>query len=251
MKMTTAKRNKMMNLITTIFNILDTSKRNAQAFAEQFSKLSNDEFDKAMGKFLNDDSQNFFLEVSPYDNEPSLANIQRAAKKLGIPLEETVYTKHDGDEDNPLGTRYEVGVGYLYIKKMQQMLEKKNSYSVDINQRSAKTGQLTGDSKVARITDLESVALTAFGADAALEEFLGSRADNMSKKEELYKVISNQGFVSLNDVRPDRIGLLTQGKLARAKDIEREDRQKVTLNTVDVYFIGSGIQTDVILPINS
>ncbi len=249
MKMTTVKRNKIMDLITSVFNILDKSKRNSQAFAAEFAKMSNDEFEKVMGKFLNDDSQNFFLEVSPYDNEPTLADIKRAADKLGIPLEETVYLKHDGNEDNPIGSRYEVGVGYLYIKKMQQMLEKKNSYSIDINQRSAKTGQLTGDSKVAKITDLESIALTAFGADSALKEFLGARADNMRGKEQMYKVISNQGYVNEIDIKDDRVGVLTN-RLVTAKDLEQVDRQRTTLNTVDVYFIGSGIHTDLILPLD-
>lgn len=121
----------------------------------------------------------------------------------------------------------------LLIKKMQQMLEKKNSYSVNMDQRSAKTQQLVRDDKVARITDLESVALTAFGADFALQELLGSRADNMRLKLRLEKMIADSGFVDL-DMLTDNLG-------GKAEPFISE-----TSNTVDIYFLAAGIRTDII-----
>ena len=56
------------------------------------------------------------------------------------------------------------------------MLQKKNTFSTSIDKRSLKTNQVTGDDKVARISDVESYALSTIEADAALREFLGPRA---------------------------------------------------------------------------
>ncbi len=235
MKFTTAKRQKIENIIVTIFNILDRTKKNSQRFIDDSKTLSNDEFFKRMAGFLNDDSKNFFLEVLPYESEPTLKDIKKAADKLGVPLEEIVYTRHDGDKDDPLASKYPSSVGYLYIKKMQQMLEKKNSYSIDISQRSPKTNQLTRDSKVARITDLESVGLTAFGADYALQEFLGPRADNSNDRDIVLKIIADQGFVTLKELE--------------FNNIANPMIDKQTLSTVDIFFTGAGIKTDLIDPL--
>ena len=47
---------------------------------------------------------------------------------------------------------------------------------MDITVRNQKTGQASGDSKIARLSDLESSALQAINADYSLKELLGPRA---------------------------------------------------------------------------
>ena len=57
------------------------------------------------------------------------------------------------------------------------MLSKKNTYSLDINKRNMKTGQVTADDKIARISDMESFSLLSYKEDPiCLREFLGPRA---------------------------------------------------------------------------
>ena len=90
-----------------------------------------------------------------------------------------------------------------------------------------KTNQVTGDDKIARITDLETYALTAIGADAALKEFLGPRSDNQLKKEQLYQNIANEGYCRLDTL---------EGDLTKSQ----------TINTIDIIFLGAGIKTDLI-----
>lgn len=107
------------------------------------------------------------------------------------------------------------------------MYIKKNSYSLDISVRNPKTGQLTSDSKVARITEAENFAMAAYGATDSLKEMMGPRADDSVSKSELYKQIKSQGYCKLADLTDDVAN-------------------KQTLNTVDVFFLGSGIKTNLI-----
>jgi hypothetical protein len=227
--MTPSKRKQIQDLIYKTITTLDKTGTNTKTYEDFFSKLSDAQFDAFMKKFLNDSSENFYMEILPYENEPNLRDIKKAADDLGIPLEEYVYYRHDGNKDNPLRTREKVPVGHLHLKRLQQVLSKKNSYSLDIDQRNMKTGQVTSDSKVARISDAENYALTVMGADYALQEFMGPRADNAKKKLQMYQDIATQGYVQLSHLKSDV-----------------EDSQ--TLSTVDVYFTGAGIMTDLLTP---
>ena len=56
-----------------------------------------------------------------------------------------------------------------------------------------------------------------------------ARADDMGAKQEMLKNINRDGFVSINDLPSD------------VKD-------KQALNTLDVFFLGAGIVTDLITP---
>jgi hypothetical protein len=124
-----------------------------------------------------DDAANFYLEVTPFNNEPTIDQIEAAAKMVGVNLEEHVYFRHDGDPSSPVRTRTKVPVGYLHIRRLQQILSKKTSYSTDVSKRSQVTGQLIGESKVGRLADEEAYALRTIGATYALKEFLGPPAD--------------------------------------------------------------------------
>jgi len=107
------------------------------------------------------------------------------------------------------------------------MLMKKNSYSLDIDQRSQKTNQLSGDDKVARITEAENYALSVYEADESLKEFLGPRADDSVAKTAMYKQIMTEGYCKL-------------------EDLPNDVANKYTLNTVDTYLIGAGIMSDLV-----
>jgi len=77
--------------------------------------------------------------------------------------------------------------------------------------------------------DFETYSLTVMGAEFALQEFLSARSDNKEKKIQMYQDIATQGYVQLDTLRSDL-----------------EDSQ--TLNTVDVFFMGAGIMTDLVTP---
>lgn len=230
-EMTIAKKNKIINYIYEFMKILDKSEINAKYYKDFFNKMTLSEFDAYMKKFLNDPKKNFYIECMPYKNEFRLEDAKEALNFLGVPVEEYVYFRHDGNKNNPIRSAQKAMVGYLFIKKTQQILSKKNSYSLSIEERNQKTGQVTGKSKVARITDIETFGLCIYGSDKILAEVLGPRADNMTSKEKMYLDISNYGYTELQDM---------------LKDIDSSQ----TLNTIDVYFLGSGLKTDLLTPTN-
>lgn len=117
------------------------------------------------------------------------------------------------------------------MKRMQQMLSKKNVFTIDMNQRNMKTNQVTAESKSGRISDVECMSLIANDCDNVLKEVFGGRSDDSVAKEEMIKRINRDGYVSL-------------------KDLPSDVKNKQTLNTVDVYFLGSGLKSDLITPTN-
>lgn len=67
--------------------------------------------------------------------------------------------------------------------------------------------------------------MNVWGADAALQEFFGPRADDRVQAREMEQEIMSQGYTSSNNYTKDNMN-------------------KQTLNTVDVYFTGAGLNTD-------
>ena len=217
------KRKKIETLVYKTFEILDKTGENTDRYKAFFSSLSDKEFEKWANDFLKDPEENFFLEVLPYKNEPGLRDIYKALEYLKIPTREKVTFKHL----NGVSTSSPVPVGYVICKRHQQILSKKNTLVDNINIRNLKTGQVTSESKGARESDMEVYSLKAYGADNILKEILGARSDNMRAKSEMYEKINVEGYVSL-------------------KDLSNNAEDKVTLNTIDVMYLGAGIKTNLI-----
>lgn len=227
MAITKEKRKKMENLIYDTFSALDPSGVNTDKYREMFKKMNDKEFDSFFKKYFNSDSY-MILDIVEYERELTMENIEKAAKLLGVPLtEKLVMPNMNRDKDNPIVTKYEVPVGYLHIKRLQQMLSKKNSTSTDISSRSAITGQVINADKNARNSDQENIAMITTGVDAPIRELLGGRADNMAAKTAMYSEIAKKGYVSLSELPND-------------------PSSKITLNSLDVYFLGMGIKTDLL-----
>jgi len=104
---------------------------------------------------------------------------------------------------------------------------KKNGMSTEISQRSAMTGQVTGKDKNGKSSDVENNFLISMGLMNCLKENNSARADDMVMKQEMLKAISTDGYVSLNELTDDI-------------------SNKKTLDMVNTYFLGMGIQTDLI-----
>lgn len=223
-----AKRKKMEDLIYSVFDALDETKTNSNKYREMFSKMSDKEFDDFFKKFFENEDEYLILDVVDYERDLRIEHVENAAKILGVPLFEKVALPFiNKDTKNPVITKYEVPVGYVHIKRVQQILSKKNTTSTDINTRSALTGQVVGKDKNARDSDSENFALVTLDANNTLREFLGPRADDMVMKNEMYSTIAQKGYVSLSEL---------------TNDVDN----KITLNAIDVHLIGMGIKSDLI-----
>lgn len=113
------------------------------------------------------------------------------------------------------------------MKRHQQIISKKNSIAGNVKSRSVKTGQVIGDSKGAKTSDMDNYALQTIGMNHMLKELMGARADDLKAKSQLYEKINNEGF-------------------AYQKEIESSPKEKVTLGTVDAIFLSAGIHTNLI-----
>lgn len=228
MKISPDRRKKMEKTTQDTFNILDPTGTNSKKYKEMLSSMTQKEFDEFFTELFNDDNLFLILDVVDYERELDIEKLKKAAEYLGVPLTERIIMPHlNMDKENPIVTKVEAIVGYIVIKRVQQMVMKKNSASTDIGERSPVTGQVTGDDKNARSSDQENIALCATGAWNVLQEFLGPRADGLVRKNQMYADITNKGYCSLSEL-----------------DADISDR--TTLNTIDVLFLGMGIKTDLV-----
>lgn len=225
---TPLKRNKMEKLIYDTFTALDSTKRNTEKYKQMFSSMTDKQFDSFFKKFFSDENMYLILNVCDYEIDLKLEDIEKAANVLNIPLFEKVTFKHyTMDKDNPIVSKEAVPVGYCHIKRTQQTLAKKNGLSTTADVRSSLTGQVSGNDKNGRQSDLENSMLVSLGMTEVLKELNGPRADDNKMKQQMYTAINEKGFVSL-------------------EDMESDPANKTTLNTVDTYLLGMGLNSDLV-----
>ena len=228
MSMSKAKRTKMENLIYGFFDKIDPTKTNTNFYRSFFSKMTDKEFDNFFENFFKDDKAYLVLTAVAFEHDISMDNIEAAAKFLNIPLYEHVVMPYGSpDKTKPIVTPYPVPVGYIHEKRVQQTAIKKNSTSIDITQRDAKTNQVINHDKNSRQSIDENYALMTYGAKAAIKEFMSFRSDDMIMKEEAYAKIRQDGYVTLGEL-PDK------------------PENKATLNMLDTYLISMGLKTDLV-----
>ncbi len=228
MAITKEKRKQMEEKIQKTFDKLDPSKSNSENYKQMFDAMSDAQFDAFFKDLFATEDEYLILDVVDYDRPLMIENIEDAANYLGVPLYEKVAMPFvNMSNDSPVLTQYEVPVGYVHLKRAQQMVAKKNTTSTEASTRSALTGQVVGRDKNARDSDVENFGLVTLDATDTLRELMGPRADDMVMKSEMYASIAQKGFVSLND-------------------LTNKVENKTTLNALDVYFIGMGLKTDLI-----
>lgn len=226
------KRKAAEKLVYDVMNALDPTGTNTNRYKKLFSTMSDSKFENFMKCMFEDDNMNFTLEIKEFDREVNLDMVEKAAKILGIELEEYVILPHISmSQENPVVTKEKCITGYHIEKRMEQTNSKKNSSSTHIDERSATTGQVVGHDKNGRSSDQENIALALIGGTNILKEINGFRADGLQRKNYAYAQIARTGECSLADIE-ENAGI--------------EDR--LALETVDVYYKTMGIQTDLITP---
>lgn len=215
-------------LIYDTFDAIDPTGRNGNKYRALYADMSDKEFEKAMKDFLKNDSENFILDVVEFESDLKMENCEKAAKVLGIPLMEYVYMPHlTMDKSRVIASKEKCLVGYINVKRTQQLLHKKNGLSVSNERRSALTGQAVQKDKNARDSDIEASMLVALGADKILQELHGPRADDMVMKRQMNQEIATKGYVMLDE-------------------LDNLPTNKVTLNTVNTYLLGMGLKSDLV-----
>ena len=219
-----SKRQKAEKLIMEVLNILEPGGTNSDKYKNIFKNMSDTQF----LSWANDDSENLYMEIIPMKNEPTLEDIEKAAKHLNVPLMEDVYVRHILPNGDAVKLKHKAPVGYLFFKKLQQMITKKSSYATSIDERSMKFNQASGSDSAARLTEPEIFSIVSRGADHVLRELMGPRSDN-DNKQEFYKHVSEDGYVDM-------------------RNIENKVEGHATLAVTSVYLLGMGINNDLLAP---
>jgi len=174
MSITKQARKQMELLIYSVFTALDPTGSNTAKYKELFGKMNDTQFDKFFKDFFKEEDEYLILDVIDYELNLQMEDVERAAKILDVPLFEKVAMPFiNNNTENPVVTQYEVPVGYINLKRVQQILAKKNTTSTEISTRSAITGQVVGKDKNARDSDQENFALVTLNATNTLRELLG------------------------------------------------------------------------------
>ena len=109
--MTHAKRKKIETLVLEVMGTLDKTGENAATYKAQFEGMSDKQFEAWAKRLAKEEDFHFYLSVLPFKNEPTLDQIEAAAKLTGTKLHQYVYFKHDGAKDRPIRTAVKVPVG--------------------------------------------------------------------------------------------------------------------------------------------
>jgi hypothetical protein len=223
------KRQEMEELIYGFFDLFDPTGRNTDYYRNKLSGMTDGEFDQYFKLLFAQDDPYLTATMVDYENPVLIENMEKAADFLQVPLFEKVVLPYAStDPNNPIITKHECLVGYLNIKRLQQLNFKKLGLSTDISERNMVTGQVTGHDKNSRNSDQETISLLTVGANTALKELMSMRADDMVMKSEMNKAISRDGYVAMNDLT-DKLS------------------NKTTLNSAAVFFIGAGLMTDLVM----
>lgn len=183
-------------LIYKTFDTVDKTKTNSDYYRKIFSNMSDEDFFNFCKRRL---AFRFHQEL--FKIEPKMYDIFDAFKILDKPLIERVKLPHYYTNENgePVETQ-ECLVIYIHLKRMKQMLTKKNSTAINTEKRDMKTGLLLGEDKGGKETDREFESLAIMGLEYTMDEFARLKADAMSAMSQMSNVIMSKGFVSEKDV---------------------------------------------------
>lgn len=199
------QREKAEKLIYDVLDTADKTHTNSDYYKKLFATMSDNDFMEFCKRRLP-----FRFHTQVFNVEPKMYDIIDAFKVLDKPLLERVklpyvYVNEDGE---PIESE-ECMVIYIHLKRMKQMITKKNHTSINIEKRDMKTGLLTSDDKGGKETDREFESLATMGLEYTMDEFARPKADATDAMAQMSNVILNQGYVSQEDIvvsKTDSIG---------------------------------------------
>ena len=228
---TTEKRKKMESLIDSVMSAIDPSGTNAKKYRNMFQTMNDKQFDEYFQKLFADRRSNLRVDIEEFgsDNRKiKFENVEKAAEYIGIPLFEYVYLPHvSSDPNHPIRTKEKVLVGYLNIKRPQQLVTKKTGYVLSDADRDEQSGTAKGESRGGTTTGVENELLAGVGADKVISELLGVRGDNVKEYDNMLESISETGSVKLEDIKTNKF-------------------DKPTLLKTDILFMCMGLKTDIV-----
>lgn len=216
-------RSELEKDIYELLDDMDPSGKNTERMRNFLKAMDDQKFYRYMDEFFNNDQKLFPVAYEAYDNPVDMNFIHNVAKKHNVPIYERVYRPYlNGNVEDPPGTVNPIMVLDVPVKRLKQMAQSKNHASTAGDKRDPKTGQVTGEDRTARVTDVEGFSLLSMGQYNAAQEFYGPMADDSEAYYEMLRRIQRDGEVELHD-------------------LPNNPESKVALNTVNAFMLGSGL----------
>lgn len=220
---TKKQRQQVEKLVCESMDIVDKSKTNGDYYRRLFANMSDTQFYNFFRKELP-----LRFQYVPTTVEPTMSDIIDGLKFINVPLIEKItlpylYTNKDG---KPVSSQPAM-VCYIPLKKVQQMVTKKNKWATESSNRDMKSGRLIGQDKGASESDREFESLATLNLTNTMKELSGPRADALNAKNVMYNTIGTTGMVRLSDLPED-----VDDSLSR--------------NMFNVYLIGAGFNSNLI-----
>lgn len=219
-----------------VFDLMDKfdkSGYNSARYKDYFNSLSNKEFDEFVNKLLLP-QYNLHVELSMYSKDsknkpPTFEEIEKIGKSVGIDLMEYIYMPfaNPSNPDEPVVSVTKVLILVLLVRRMQQMLSKKNSLAGDTSNFNPLTNLVNADSKAASLSDTQTNALLTTNQTETVAELLTMRADDEVAEERMLNEIANNGKCYLHQ------------DLLKASN-------KQTLKFTHTYLMAAGLITDIL-----
>lgn len=220
----TPARIKAEKEIYELMDAFDPSKYNSDQYKKLFNTMNEAEFKKYMTR-LSKEEEYVSIEIDTSTKKLTLDKIFNICEKLNIKTHKYVMYRENKNSDSSKSsiTAYPALILYIPIKRLQQLINKKNSASGNTDKINPLTGTVTSDSKSASITDTQTFGLIVTNQTNSIKELLGPRSDDDVSKKVMLHTIEEYGDVSLNDLK-----------------ISTENKQ--SLNTMKVFLKSIGIQ---------
>lgn len=188
-----------MNRKDTTKFILDNmsiSKYTYDILTTFFKNMTDGEFHEFMTKLKNGKHNLSF--VIPHEETVTEEMIFDLADKLDVKLFQKLTFHEEGMTHTPV-------IPYMVIivpaKRAAQTQDKKSSVSHG-NKIDSLTGQVTGDSRSAKITMPEILIHAGFGIEKPIEELMNSRGGDLGLGNAMDVSLFNNGSVSLKNIQP-------------------------------------------------
>lgn len=241
-----AARAKFEKQILTFISDVENDRNgyNTNNMKKYFEKMSDAAFVDFVTKLANDEKFNLFFEASNMDEKhtPNLGRIEKLCEKYKVPTTEyiTLPYKDNSDPEHPFVTQTPVPVVYCLIRPLQQMIDKKNAMSSNIESTNSLTGQVSGKSKVSTFSNMQYMSCVASNRTKVAKELLGPRADDYRAKEKMLTQIEMTGRYDLDDIDSKledkrSMGTVKAMLTAAGLDIAFEDQNtfKETYNIIE------------------
>lgn len=208
------KRKKVQDHILKYIDKIAPGGYNRNLYEELFKNMSDKEFDSYMIK-LRDKKLTISI-ICPLGGDVKLntENNIKIGKELGYEFFQHLIIGPKGSKEaGNYIPKYKTPMKYLVydvqVKRQAQLLTKGISIGTDNNVIDLTTGQVTSDSKAAKITKPELELLVGMGLNDSIKELMTMRGGDLGLAKASDASIARFGSVSLKNIEPYATGVVS------------------------------------------